>query len=505
MSIEYGVNVSNKFAVFLDDDIESMECFVKQTPKPAAVEDRGAVKKEKKVDEKKNTSPGQVAFGKGKENKPGQDNGIKRAAVDRPDERQEVKDRPKQERSHVAPKVQSTAPSFGTFGEERSMARFGDNGRYNRGVGGSRARGRGRYFGGQNNIQGRGRGSGHSNAGFGYGTDNADHDLKAEEPFGTFHSGNFNEESPDGAGHGTGQREGRGRFQNRGRRGFGRGRGFDRGNAGERGGFRSYDKKAQNVDLGANLDGNGDVGKNNEVVASDNNDNYGTKHETIANGDTAEEVAVVREELTLAEYRAKQPPKSKPQFNIRRPGEGEANNWKGFVPLQRSRKQSESEVNGVEEEPGVEIRPNKKEVIPIDISYSDQSARHLRLNRGRGRGFGRGGRGGRGDRGGNRRGGFDGFGGGVHLNRETRQDHVPYSIDDESFPELGSAFFMADATSDKSQIDNVQATVLGHSLPTSFEDGDFKRWLLHFEDCAEANGWSDTIKAKKLPTFQKDL
>ncbi|KRZ53204.1 hypothetical protein T02_8662 [Trichinella nativa] len=52
-------------------------------------------------------------------------------------------------------------------------------------------------------------------------------------------------------------------------------------------------------------------------------------------------------------------------------------------------------------------------------------------------------------------------------------------------------------------MDNVQATVLGLSLPSSFEDGDFKRWLLHFEVCAEANGWSDTIKAKKLPTFLK--
>ncbi|KRX13754.1 hypothetical protein T07_10855 [Trichinella nelsoni] len=62
---------------------------------------------------------------------------------------------------------------------------------------------------------------------------------------------------------------------------------------------------------------------------------------------------------------------------------------------------------------------------------------------------------------------------------------------------------MADATSDKSQMDNVQATVLGLNLPSSFEDGDFKRWSLHFEVCAEANGWSDTIKAKKLPTFLK--
>ncbi|KRY31190.1 Indoleamine 2,3-dioxygenase 1 [Trichinella spiralis] len=66
---------------------------------------------------------------------------------------------------------------------------------------------------------------------------------------------------------------------------------------------------------------------------------------------------------------------------------------------------------------------------------------------------------------------------------------------------------MADATSDKPQMDNVQATVntitLGPSLPSSFDDGDFNRWLLFFEVCVEANGWSDTIKAKKLPTFLK--
>ncbi|KRZ23944.1 hypothetical protein T4B_8556 [Trichinella pseudospiralis] len=48
------------------------------------------------------------------------------------------------------------------------------------------------------------------------------------------------------------------------------------------------------------------------------------------------------------------------------------------------------------------------------------------------------------------------------------------------------AFFMADVTSGKPQMDNVQATVLGLSLPNLFDDGDFKRWLLHFEVFAEA-------------------
>ncbi|KRZ09274.1 PiggyBac transposable element-derived protein 3 [Trichinella zimbabwensis] len=44
-----------------------------------------------------------------------------------------------------------------------------------------------------------------------------------------------------------------------------------------------------------------------------------------------------------------------------------------------------------------------------------------------------------------------------------------------SFECLRRAFLMADATSDKPEMDNVQATVLGLSLPSSFEHGDFKR------------------------------
>ncbi|KRX63871.1 Retrovirus-related Pol polyprotein from transposon [Trichinella sp. T9] len=71
-------------------------------------------------------------------------------------------------------------------------------------------------------------------------------------------------------------------------------------------------------------------------------------------------------------------------------------------------------------------------------------------------------------------------------------------------PFQDAAFGLPVSTVDKPVFtDPPVKTKFGLSLPSSFEDGDFKRWLLHFEVCAEANGWSDTIKAKKLPTFLK--
>ncbi|KRX74757.1 hypothetical protein T06_1809 [Trichinella sp. T6] len=64
------------------------------------------------------------------------------------------------------------------------------------------------------------------------------------------------------------------------------------------------------------------------------------------------------------------------------------------------------------------------------------------------------------------------------------------------------SFLMADATSDKPQIDNVQATVFSLRLPSSwYPDGDFKRWLLHFESNYKL--LVGTLKSKRNPkTFQ---
>uniref|UniRef100_A0A5S6PZR6 Retrotransposon gag domain-containing protein n=1 Tax=Trichuris muris TaxID=70415 RepID=A0A5S6PZR6_TRIMR len=47
-------------------------------------------------------------------------------------------------------------------------------------------------------------------------------------------------------------------------------------------------------------------------------------------------------------------------------------------------------------------------------------------------------------------------------------------------------------------------TSLGLSLPDPFRSGDFAQWLVHFELCAAVNGWSDVLKARKLPALLKD-
>ena len=40
------------------------------------------------------------------------------------------------------------------------------------------------------------------------------------------------------------------------------------------------------------------------------------------------------------------------------------------------------------------------------------------------------------------------------------------------------------------------------SLPDSFSDGDVEQWLKKFTLCADANGWQDDEKKKKiLPTY----
>ncbi|KRZ83158.1 hypothetical protein T08_12492 [Trichinella sp. T8] len=64
------------------------------------------------------------------------------------------------------------------------------------------------------------------------------------------------------------------------------------------------------------------------------------------------------------------------------------------------------------------------------------------------------------------------------------------------------SFLMADATSDKPQMDNVQATVFSLRLPSSwYPDGDFKRWLLYFESNYKL--LVGTLKSKRNPnTFQ---
>eukprot|EP00794_Sanderia_malayensis_P020628 gene20628-biopygen17020 len=42
-------------------------------------------------------------------------------------------------------------------------------------------------------------------------------------------------------------------------------------------------------------------------------------------------------------------------------------------------------------------------------------------------------------------------------------------------------------------------------LPEKFEQGDFRVWLRQFEVCADANGWTEPQRLRKLPAFLRGL
>ncbi|KAJ8682891.1 hypothetical protein QAD02_018683 [Eretmocerus hayati] len=105
-------------------------------------------------------------------------------------------------------------------------------------------------------------------------------------------------------------------------------------------------------------------------------------------------------ELTLDEWKALQQSRSKPQYNLRKAGEGEdLSRWKKMYALE---KKKEDEEDDDEEEYDVAEYPQRagrqKHVLDIEINFNDSRR-------------GAGGRGGRGGRGRGERGGGRGFGG----------------------------------------------------------------------------------------------
>ncbi|KAH1029654.1 plasminogen activator inhibitor 1 RNA-binding protein isoform X2 [Dendroctonus ponderosae] len=96
-------------------------------------------------------------------------------------------------------------------------------------------------------------------------------------------------------------------------------------------------------------------------------------------------------ELTLDEWKAQRAGRIKPQYNIRKAGEGEdPSQWKKMFELKKKEKEEESD----DEEYDVSEYPQRvgrqKHVLEIDIQFNDSR----RPGGGRGRGTGRGGRGG---------------------------------------------------------------------------------------------------------------
>lgn len=139
--------------------------------------------------------------------------------------------------------------------------------------------------------------------------------------------------------------------------------------------------------------------------------------ETEASADTSTEEKPVEEEaqvLTLDEWKALRSTRAKPQYNLRKAGEGEdLTRWKKMYALEKKKEGAEEEDEEEEDYDVAAEYPQRvgrqKHVLDIDIQFSDS-------RRGGGGRGGRGGRGARGDRPNQR-----GFGGG----RGTPRDAAP--------------------------------------------------------------------------------
>ena len=122
-------------------------------------------------------------------------------------------------------------------------------------------------------------------------------------------------------------------------------------------------------------------------------------------------------ELTLDEWRALRGERKKPEFNIRKPGEGEDNSqWKKTFVLDKKKDDDEEEDEIIDLTAEYPQRAGRQKRLDIDIRFSDSRRGSDRGGRGRGRGRGEGGF--RGDREGGDRGGYRNDRGGYRGDRE---------------------------------------------------------------------------------------
>lgn len=144
------------------------------------------------------------------------------------------------------------------------------------------------------------------------------------------------------------------------------------------------------------------MNQDNQDWANDKPDSDGAQTTTeVKNGETAgdttvEEKPVEEEsrELTLDEWKALRSNRAKPQYNLRKAGEGEdLSRWKKMYALERKKEGAEEDEDEEEDYDAAAEYPQRvgrqKRVLGIEIQFSDS-------RRGSG-GRGRGGRG-RGDR-----------------------------------------------------------------------------------------------------------
>jgi len=127
--------------------------------------------------------------------------------------------------------------------------------------------------------------------------------------------------------------------------------------------------------------------------------------------------------LTLDEWRALRGERKKPEFNIRKPGEGEDNSqWKKTFVLDKKKPEDEDEEEIIDVSADYPQRAGRQKFLDIDIRFAD--SRRGDSQRGGGRGRGGRGRGSDGEMrggGGNYRGDGEQRGGGNFRGGEQRE------------------------------------------------------------------------------------
>ncbi|KAL2751494.1 plasminogen activator inhibitor 1 RNA-binding protein [Vespula maculifrons] len=269
--------------------------------------------------------------------------------------------------------------------------------------------------------------------------------------------GDYNERRGRGGMRGMGRgrggsRGGRGGYDNRGKREF------DRQSGSDKTGIKPIDKKdgagshnwgTHNDEIEESLNQENQDWTNDKPEAEVTPAPTETKEGGETPADTSTEEKPQEEEsreLTLDEWKRRQNTRAKPQYNLRKAGEGEdLSRWKKMYALERKKEGSDEEEEAEEEFDAAAEFPQRagrqKRVLGIEIQFSDS-------RRGSG-GRGRGGRGGRGERAngrgfGNRGAPRDNDSRGSALQTSQNEQRSPRGrqnapkVDDENdFPSLG--------------------------------------------------------------------
>ncbi|XP_043279764.1 plasminogen activator inhibitor 1 RNA-binding protein-like isoform X2 [Venturia canescens] len=403
MENSYSITVTNKFLLALDEDEDPLEVLkVREQEKEA--------KKKEKLSEKENKSKqpeGQKSTGV-----KAQKSRVIKDVQQQPAKVQEVK----KEQGEKKPVQQRTSTGgdrnvkfSGESREERNNRRNREDGdRPPRNQGGELRRGPPGGGEGRDNREFRGSG----------------------EPRGEFgeRRGRGGIRGVGGGRGRGGSRGGRGGFDNRGKREFDRQSGSDKTGQPRHGysGVKPVDKKdgagshnwgTHNDEIEESLNPETQEWGNDKPEGGEVPPVAAEGKETEASADTSAEEKPVEEEaqvLTLDEWKALRSTRAKPQYNLRKAGEGEdLTRWKKMYALEKKKEGAEEEEEDEEEYDVTAEYPQRvgrqKHVLDIDIQFSDS-------RRGGGGRGGRGGRGARGDRPNQR-----GFGG----NRGTPRDAAP--------------------------------------------------------------------------------